>query len=95
MAMFYRLGWPFGGIVAKFGVPVAIAVDVIRDHEAGVFVGTSSDVPGLVVEAATLEELLSEAQSLIPELLADGRDHMPRRSFARMRYNQLLGNAHA
>ncbi len=93
--MFYRLGWPFGRMISRFGVPVAIAVDVIRDEEAGVFVGTSSDVQGLVVEAATLEELLSEAQALIPGLLSDGRDHMPRRSFARMRYNQLLGNAHA
>lgn len=81
------------GTVRMIGV--AIAVDVIRDEEAGVFVGTSSDVPGLVVEAATLEELLSEAQALIPVLLSDGHDHMPRRSYARMRYNQSLGNAHA
>lgn len=39
------------------------------DDEAKVWVGTSEDVPGLCVEAATLEELMNTAGELIPELL--------------------------
>ena len=39
------------------------------DDEVKVWVGTSEDVPGLCVEAATLEELMQAAGELIPELL--------------------------
>ncbi|HSG40602.1 MAG TPA: DUF1902 domain-containing protein [Thermoanaerobaculia bacterium] len=48
------------------------------DPEAGVWVATSSDVPGLVTEAATLEVLTEKLRILIPELLEA---------------NQLLGGA--
>ena len=65
----YRYSWPFGRLLARAGVPIKIRVDVIRDDEAGVFVGTSKDVRGLVVEADTLDELVREALSLIPELV--------------------------
>lgn len=39
------------------------------DPEAGVYVGTSEDVPGLVAEAATLPELQEKLADLIPALL--------------------------
>jgi predicted RNase H-like HicB family nuclease len=39
------------------------------DAEAGVWVATSDDVPGLVAEAATVEGLLDDLRALIPELL--------------------------
>ena len=39
------------------------------DAEAGVWVATSSDVPGLATEAATVEALLAKLESMIPELL--------------------------
>ena len=39
------------------------------DAEAGVWVASSDDVPGLVAEAASLDELFRELQSLVPELL--------------------------
>ena len=39
------------------------------DAEACVWVATSGDVPGLVTEAATAEELMSKLQVMIPELL--------------------------
>jgi predicted RNase H-like HicB family nuclease len=39
------------------------------DPEAGVWVALSDDVPGLVAEAASLDELFSELQDLIPALL--------------------------
>lgn len=46
-----------------------IRIDVIKDEVAGVYVGTSTDVRGLVVEADTLDALMSEANALIPSLL--------------------------
>jgi hypothetical protein len=54
---------------ARMGVPTKIRVDVIRDDEAGVFVGTSTDLRGLVIEATTLEEIVSEAKLLIPHMV--------------------------
>lgn len=39
------------------------------DADARVWVALSDDVPGLVAEAASLDELFSELQTLIPELL--------------------------
>jgi hypothetical protein len=40
------------------------------DADAGVWVATSDDVPGLVTEAATLEALHAKLESMVPELLA-------------------------
>ena len=39
------------------------------DAEAGVWVATSNDVPGLATESATVEALVAKLESLIPELL--------------------------
>ena len=39
------------------------------DHEAGVWVATSDDVPGLATEAATIEALSEKLRTMIPELL--------------------------
>ena len=40
------------------------------DDEAGVWVASSDTIPGFVMEAETEEELVREAETLIPELLA-------------------------
>jgi predicted RNase H-like HicB family nuclease len=39
------------------------------DQEASVWVATSDDVPGLVTEAETLEDLSAKLERMIPELL--------------------------
>lgn len=39
------------------------------DAEAGVWVATSDDVPGLVTEAETIEALDTKLKSMVPELL--------------------------
>ncbi len=39
------------------------------DAEAQVWTATSEDVPGLVVEAESLDALVDEAKALAPELL--------------------------
>ena len=41
------------------------------DNEAGVWVATSDDIPGLVTEAARLDELLNRVLAVAPELLED------------------------
>ena len=40
------------------------------DAEAGVWVATSNDVPGLATEADTVEALVAKLETMIPELLA-------------------------
>lgn len=44
-------------------------VNAIWDDDAKVWIGTSDDVPGLCVEAGTLEELMNAAGEVFPELL--------------------------
>jgi predicted RNase H-like HicB family nuclease len=39
------------------------------DPEAGVWVATSDDVPGLATEATTVEALAEKLRTMIPELL--------------------------
>jgi hypothetical protein len=66
----YRLGWVFAALLAKMGIPLLIKVEIIHDKEANVYIATSSDLRGLVVEANTLDELEKEVFELVPELLA-------------------------
>ncbi len=53
------------------------------DHEAGVWVASSDDVPGLATGADTFEELIAKLKLVIPELLeengllAAGADEIP------------------
>jgi predicted RNase H-like HicB family nuclease len=50
------------------------------DREAGVWVATSNDVPGLVTESETIESLTDRLRVMIPELLeANGllSDNLP------------------
>ncbi|KQV50065.1 DUF1902 domain-containing protein [Massilia sp. Root335] len=65
----YRIGYPFWKQAAKLGVPLKLRIDVIRDDEASVFVATSDDLPGLVCEAPTMDDLVKEVNLAIGELL--------------------------
>ena len=65
----YRLGWPCATFFAEMGMPLLIKVEIIHDNEANVYVATSPDLKGLVVEAETLDELEKEVWDLVPELL--------------------------
>ena len=53
-----------------------ILVRALWDDEAGVWVATSEDLPGLIVEAETTDELESELKCLIPQLFIENRDHL-------------------
>jgi len=47
----------------------ALFVRAEWDEEAGVWVATSDDVPGLATEADTMEGLVAKLRVMIPELL--------------------------
>ncbi len=47
------------------------------DDEARVWVATSKDVPGLVTEAETSEELVKKLKVMIPELLEANGEKIP------------------
>lgn len=44
-------------------------IETAWDPEAGVWVATSDDVPGLATEASTIEALAEKLRIIIPELL--------------------------
>ena len=48
-----------------------ILVNAFWDSEARVWVAESEDVPGLVTEADTMEQLVDKLHILIPELLRE------------------------
>ena len=50
-------------------VQIRIVVRAIWDDEAEVWVATSEDVPGLVTESASLDDLMRRCEELVPELL--------------------------
>jgi hypothetical protein len=52
-------------------------VTAVWDAEAKVFTSTS-DIPGLVVEADTFEEFVSLVEALAPEMLAANMPHVKR-----------------
>lgn len=47
----------------------SIIVKAVWDSEAKVWIATSTDVPGLVTEADSPDQLIENLQALIPELL--------------------------
>ena len=48
-----------------------LVVRAVWDDEAKVWVATSDDVPGLVTEAETTEQLIEKLKVMIPELLEE------------------------
>lgn len=77
MGFAYPMGFPFGRTLARLGVRSMIRIEAIKDEEAGVFVGRSPDVPGLVLESDTLEGLVREARLVLPDFISvpEALDH--------------------
>ena len=65
----YRIGLPMWKLAANIGIPLKLRVYVFHDKEANVYVATSRDLPGLVAEAATVDQLIEEVNSSAEELL--------------------------
>ena len=65
----------FQGIDQRRGVPDvpamnrSINIEARWDPEASVWIATSNDVPGLVVEADTWPAMIEEVRLVLPELL--------------------------
>jgi Domain of unknown function (DUF1902) len=63
------------GIDRRRGVPDvpamsgSITIDARWDPEASVWIATSNDVPGLVVEADTWPAMIEEVRLVLPDLL--------------------------
>jgi Domain of unknown function (DUF1902) len=49
--------------------PLRAVIRVLWDSEANVWVATSDDIPGLVVEASSFDDVVKEVRVLVPELL--------------------------
>jgi hypothetical protein len=47
----------------------SVTIEANWDDEAGVWLATSSDVPGLVVEAESWSRMIEEVGLVLPELL--------------------------
>lgn len=60
-------------------MPKKLLVTAQWDEEAGVWVATSDDIPGLVTESRTLDGLLQRVMAVTPELLEDNVHHLPAR----------------
>lgn len=65
----YRVGLPFWKLLARLGVPVHLRVFVQRDTESSTFIAVSPDLKGLVVEADTMDDLVTETRDVIDMLL--------------------------
>jgi predicted RNase H-like HicB family nuclease len=50
-------------------MPKAYMINAEWDQDAGVWIATSQDVPGLCAQASNLEELVEVVKALVPELL--------------------------
>jgi predicted RNase H-like HicB family nuclease len=46
-------------------------IKIIRDDEAGVWIALSDDIPGLVLEADTYEQLIAEIRGAAPVLIEE------------------------
>ena len=89
----YRLGWPFSTFFASIGVPLLINIEVFHDDEANVYVATSADIKGLVVEAETFEELKNEVMVLVPELLSLNKPNLRTKPSTNLSFTQHLSHA--
>lgn len=74
----YKVGLPFWKTLARAGVPVALRVNVSYDPEAKVFIATSKDLSGLVVEAGSIEDLVRETGGAVSMLMEDCVDNARR-----------------
>ncbi len=66
--MQYPINYPFAKLFQRLGFTLIVRIDVIFDAEADVYVATSKDISGLVLEAETFKALESEVQEAIINL---------------------------
>ena len=67
----------FGGVVMEY------VVNFMYDEEANVWIATSEDIPGLVLENESLDKIMSETKDAVKELIE--LNHIPKCSKIRYR----------
>ena len=67
----YKVGYPLWKVVARSGLPVTLQINVEYDKEARVFIATSKNLRGVVVEATTVNELVHETNNAVDMLMED------------------------
>ena len=67
-------------------------INLIWDKEAGVWVATSEDVKGLVLESGSLDALIERVKIAIPELLELNQNNIRRANiyFKSERYEEVV-----
>jgi len=76
--MNYPISYPLANFFSALGAKLIIRIDFIHDKEADVFIATSKDIQGLVIETASYEELQSEIKEAIATLseLSNSKNNM-------------------
>lgn len=74
----YRVGFPGWKLAARIGIPVIFRVEVMHDEEAGVYVATSPDLPGLVAEAKTKDEMFHAVYDCVHMLMEEHLKQPPK-----------------
>tara|TARA_R110000851_G_scaffold73980_2_gene163352 strand:- start:116099 stop:116374 length:276 start_codon:yes stop_codon:yes gene_type:complete len=67
----YPIGHPLWKLAARCGITIRIPVNVERDTQAQVYIATSPKLPGLVVEASSLDELRAEVIDVASMLISE------------------------
>lgn len=66
----YPAGWPLWQAVGRHGFPISVRVEVFHDEEAGVYVAVNSNLPGLVAEGESWDELIKNVDAGAKDLLS-------------------------
>jgi|WetSurSiteA1Bulk_404760.scaffolds.fasta_scaffold00391_8 hypothetical protein len=66
--MNYPINYPLAKLFGSLGFSLTVRIDVIFDEEARVYVATSKDITGLVLEADTFQALTLEVQEAVVNL---------------------------
>lgn len=67
--MSYPLIYPLSWLFARLGVTISIDINFIYDDEEKVFIATSKDIQGLVLEAENFNVLKKEVEEAVFNLL--------------------------
>lgn len=67
--MKYPISFPLAWFFALLGVPIIIRVEFCFDPEVEVYIATSTDISGLVIESDTFIDLKNQVEEAIPNLL--------------------------
>lgn len=77
----YRVGFPLWKLAARLNVPLLVKLEVMHDKDARVFIVTSPDLKGLVVEAPDhtgAEAMHKEIHGCVEMLMEEMLSHVPK-----------------